>query len=290
MKVKTAFKLIAGIALIAVGYTGGVYIGIPFTDKSKLAGNISMAADNEDPDILAMREVLAEDPQSQKQSIISTALLSSRIDVLDSLVDNGIKVTKDQKELEDIYKYFSSLKRKTSAAKENFKALIATNQKVINGDEVPNFGEISNRALLSFFVLDNALSNDKAGDMLDYSLQLNNEKASDAIAGWIAYCSDEALLKGDNEDVAMWTKVYASLSDAQKQSFQQSKNSISNSLNAALAKADADNEDVDISNAINAIQVSGVNANTLFGTKSNNALTAAVNYGCNQAIPAKHSK
>lgn len=225
-----ATKLIAGIALLAIGYVGGAYLGFPSSDKEQMQGDMSKAAITEDPDMLAMQDILAEDAETQQNSIISTAFLSSHIDVLDSLANAGVKATKGQKPLTEICNYFTSLARKTANAKASLAKLMEVNKKVINGQKVDNFQEVSNNALLSFFVLDNAISNDAVDDMLEYTQQLDNEEVADVISGWMVYCSQNAEDTSNAKDIAMWKNVYAKLSAVQKQQFDASKSAIQNDL------------------------------------------------------------
>lgn len=228
MKKTTTF--IVGIALLAIGYVGGAYLGFPSTDKDQLQGDISKADMTEDPDMIAMQDILAEDAETQQNSIISTAFLSSRIEVLDSLVNAGIKATKGQKELTELCNYFTSLARKTANAKANLAKLIEVNKQVINGNKVNNFEEVSNKALLSFVILDNAISNDAVDDMLVFTQELDNQTAADAISNWMVFCSQNAEEQNDANDIAMWKNVYSKLSKAQKEHFDNSKESLNNDL------------------------------------------------------------
>jgi len=227
---KKATKLIVGIALLAIGYVGGAYLGFPSSDKDQMLGDISKANKTEDPDMLAMRELLADDAETQELSIVSTAFLSSRIDVLDSLVEAGVKATEGQKELERICKYFTFLQNKTAKAKDCLTQLMEMNEKVIKGEKVDNFEEVSNNALLSFIVLDNAISNDAVGDMLDFTREIDNQKAADALTNWMVFCSQNAEDAGNAKDIAMWKNVYSSLSKSQKEKFDDSKANLNNDL------------------------------------------------------------
>lgn len=270
---KTAKKVIASIALLAIGYAGGAYLGFPSSDKSQMQGDVSKVNVSEDPDVLAMRDLLAEDEESQKMSIISTAFLSSRIDVLDSLAEAGVKATDGQKSLKMINDYFTSLKRKTTNAKANLDKLMEVNEKTIKGEKVNNFEEVSNNALLSFVVLDNAISNDAVGDMLDYTREIDNQNAADAIAGWMVYCSQNAEDKGNSNDIAMWQKVYSTLSNSLKQKYNESKTALSHDLATTytekLNENQADFKDIKI------------NANDKV-VKSGNVIGKMISASCNQ--------
>lgn len=279
MKKTTTF--IAGIALLAIGYVGGAYLGLPSSDKDQMQGDISKAnVSQEDPDMIAMRDLLAEDEETQKNSIISTAFLSSRIDVLDSLAGVGVEATEGQKELTQIYNYFISLQRKTAKAKANLSKLMEVNKKVIQGEKAENFEEVSNNALLSFVILDNAISNDAIGDMLDYTREIDNQKAADAIAGWMVYCSQNAEDASNANDIAMWKNVYSTLSNGLKKKFDSSKAALNNDLarnyTEILNESKADCKNVKIvSDKMPKIEKGGDLINAMISASCNQGLVAA---------------
>ena len=276
---KKAKTVIAGIALLAIGYAGGAYLGFPSSDKDQMQGDVSKVNTSEDPDVIAMRELLAGDEETQKMSIISTAFLSSRIDALDSLAETGVKATAGLQELKKVNEYFASLKRKTTNAKANLVKLTEVNGKTIKGENVKDFENVSNNALLAFVVLDNAISNDAIGDMLDYTREIDNENAADAIAKWMVYCSQNAEVKGNSNDIAMWQKVYATLSNSQKQKYDESKAALTHDLASSytdkLKENQAEFKDIKI------------NANDDI-VKTGNVISKMISASCNQnAIASK---
>ena len=266
-----ATSILAGIALLAIGYVGGAYIGFPSTDENMMNGDVSKVVDNEDdPDMLVMQEILSSDAEAQQKSIIATSILSSRIDVIDSLADAGVKVSAGNKNFEKVNKFFVSLKRKADSAKANFDLLVDANERTINGEKVDNFEDVSNNALLSFVILDNAMSNGAlVGDMLDYAREAENDALASALAGWMAFCCNTAELKGNQNDMAVWQKAYASLSAKFKQQYDNSKKTIDGSLaknlTARLIESKSEAKKVKLDNAIKTVESKGADSKESIG-------------------------
>lgn len=99
---KNSVALVAGVALLAAGYSVGAYVGYPFVDKTLLEGNISKAKvynEAENPELRAAMEQLANDTTYQQEVVMTTALLNARVLQMDQLINATVKAVRLPKSL-----------------------------------------------------------------------------------------------------------------------------------------------------------------------------------------------
>lgn len=228
MVIKKSIAAVAGVALLAAGYVGGAYIGIPFVDRNQMEGSIGKAkAFNEtsDPEVLAAMEQLASDSAYQKQAIASAMVLSSRISQMDELTKQTIDATKDIKELEAVNESMQKLYVRTQNASKAYDAFMAESAKVINGEKSEAYEQAANNALLAFTVLENNLSACPGfiDEFADYLRENKNDNVDKVAIQWIEYCAEDAVLNNSKNQIEAWKDTYknvansnANLGNAQK--------------------------------------------------------------------------
>lgn len=212
MTIKKSIAAVASVALLAVGYISGAYIGIPNADRDKISGNVSkVSLFDDDEDIAALQEALKTNEDLQQKAILSAIILSSKINDIDAIADASIQGTEGVKVLANANKAMKALKKRTANAKAAEQMYLDATGKLIKGETVDNYEEICNKALLSYTILDNKLTACK--DYLDlfaeYLEEGESEKLQSAFSQWMAYCAEDAILKNDNEAVKFWKNSMA---------------------------------------------------------------------------------
>ena len=217
MTIKKPVAAIAALVLLVAGYALGIVIGVPNINGDGLSGNVGKASlynsGEQDPEILAAMEQLQSDTLMQQNAVAAAIILSSHINTIDSLTTAAIEATKDIKAFKEANKELQSLKRRTSNAKTCYDAYMEATAKVINGEKVADYEQLSNNALLAFTVLDNNMSQ-CAGFidlMAEYLEENENEGLHKAFEGWMAYCAEDAMLNNDTQETEYWKNAYANV-------------------------------------------------------------------------------
>ena len=217
MFIKKSVAAVGAIALLAVGYVGGVYIGWPNTNDAMTSGDIGKAQQfkslESEEDINALQEQLQTDTVMQVEALQSALILSCRINEIDSIADASIKAVEGIKPLEGAKGALLSLKKKTANAKAYHDKFMEATAKVISGEKVEGYEQLSNNALLAFTVLDNNLS--CCAQFVDlfceYIEENENQQISDAVGAWMAYGAEDAVLKNDPKEIEYWKNAYAAV-------------------------------------------------------------------------------
>ncbi len=214
MKIKNSVAIVGAVALLAVGYIGGAYIGLPQTEENKLSGNIGKAiTDNDDdPDLQALQEALKTDTLLQQKAVLSAIILSSKISDIDGIINASLDATKDVKVLASANKAMLSLKKKVDNAKAAEQAYFNATGKLIAGEKVDDYEDICNKALMSYIILDNKL--DACRENIDlfaaYLEESEDAKVQKAFSLWMDYCAEDAVLNNDESAIKYWKNSLAS--------------------------------------------------------------------------------
>lgn len=214
MKIKNSVAIVGAVALLAVGYIGGAYIGLPQTEENKLSGNIGKAiTDNDDdPDLQALQEALKTDTLLQQKAVLSAIILSSKISDIDGIINASLDATKDVKVLASANKAMLSLKKKVDNAKAAEQAYFNATGKLIAGEKVNDYEDICNKALMSYIILDNKL--DACRENIDlfaaYLEESEDAKVQKAFSLWMDYCAEDAVLNNDESAIKYWKNSLAS--------------------------------------------------------------------------------
>lgn len=218
---KNSVALIAGVALLAVGYTGGAYLGYPLVDKEMIEGNIGKAKvynQATSPEVLAAMEQLANDTTVQQEVVLTTALLNGRILQMDQLVKATAKATEGIEELKGLNEEMVAQSKRTAnaiAAYETYRTEIG---KVMNGEKSEAYEQAKNNAMMAFLNVESCLNDapDMINSMLCYTEATPNEPLCDLIAEWAQYSAEDALLNCSPEDIAYWESAYHTLSNMEQ--------------------------------------------------------------------------
>lgn len=218
MTIKNSVAAVGAIALLAVGYIGGAYIGLPQTDEDKLSGNIGKAIsddDDNDPDLLALQEALKTDTALQQKAVLSAIILSSKISDIDGIVEASLQATDGVKVLANANKDMLSLQKKVAKAKEAEQDYFNATAKLIAGDKVDGYEDICSKALLAYTILDNKL--DACRDDIDlfaaYLEEADDSKVQKAFSLWMDYCAEDAVLRNDDSAIKYWKNSLAGMED-----------------------------------------------------------------------------
>lgn len=213
MTIKKSVAIVSAIALLAVGYISGAYLGLPQTDDDKLSGNIGKAVtdDDDDPDLLALQEALKTDTALQQKAVLSAIILSSKISNIEGIVEASIKATDGVKVLANANKAMQSLQKKVAKAKEAEQAYFDATGKLIAGEKVDDYEDICNKALLSYTILDNKLEACRENiDLFAAYLEENEDSnVHTAFALWMDYCAEDAVLRNDDAGIKYWKNSMA---------------------------------------------------------------------------------
>lgn len=216
---KKSMAAVAGLVLLAAGYVGGAYIGIPFVERNQMEGSIGKAkAHNEtsDPEVLAAMEQLASDTTVQKQAVASAVVLSARISQMDDLTKQTIEATKDVKGLEGVNEGMQKLYVRTQNARTAYDKFMEESAKVIQGEKSEAYEQAANEALLAFTVLENNLSAcpQFIDAFADYLRENKNEAVDKVAVEWIQYCAEDAVLNDKKEEIDAWQETYKNVANA----------------------------------------------------------------------------
>lgn len=219
MVIKKSLAVVAGVALLAVGYMAGAYVGIPFQDKDLMEGSIGKAKtfnQTNDPEVMAVMEMLATDTVYQKKAMASALVLSTRIYQMDSLTKQTIDATENVKELEQLNTEMKSLYTRTQNARAAYDAYMAESAKIINGDKSEEYEQAANNALLAFTVLENSLSSCPLfiDEFASYLRENKNDAVDNVAVQWVEYCAEDAVLNDDAQKIDAWKLTYSNLAAA----------------------------------------------------------------------------
>lgn len=213
MIIKKSIAAVATVALLAVGYLAGAYIGLPNADEEKISGNISKANlfDDDDPDIAALQEALKTDSILQQKAVLSAIMLSSKINDINAIANASVEGSEGIKPLANANKAMKALLKKTVNAKDAEQQYLEATGKLIAGEKVENYEEICNKALLSYTILANKLSScqDYIDLFAEYLEESDNQKLEKAFSLWMNYCAEDAVLNNDNDAIKYWKNSMA---------------------------------------------------------------------------------
>lgn len=210
--------VVYAVMLLAVGYAGGAYFGMPAVDNDKLAGDVSKAriyncatGGYADADV----EKLCHDTVYQERMVGSVFLLASRVQAADSLVNATVAVTAGIDSLADFNGVMKEMAVKTHNASLAFRELLATMSAVIGGDagasDGENYEQQLNNAVLAYSVVENIMRDTPLfAETLSANGLLSGNDAVLAVAdGWIEYGAEDAVFGGDEEEISLWQAVYS---------------------------------------------------------------------------------
>lgn len=217
MIIKKSIAAVSAVALLAVGYLGGAYIGLPDTDKEAISGNIGKAKvfDEEDPDIAALQSALQTDSTMQQKAVLSAVMLSSKINDINDIVDASIKGTEGVKSLADANKAMKALVKKAANAKDAQTEYLDATGKLIAGEKVKDYEDICNKALLSYTILANKLSSyqNYVDLFAEYLEEGDNAELKKAFSLWMGYCVEDAVLQNNTKEAMKFWKSTTSTGD-----------------------------------------------------------------------------
>lgn len=219
MYVKKAVASVAIVATLALGYIAGAYIGVPFVDENSAAGDIGKAKslnEAQDPEVLAFMEQLAGDATVQQETAASLALLTDRVEKMDSITSATVKATENVKVLAALNEDMKAINRRTQNAKKALAALSAEIEKVVEGEKSECFEQLSNNAYVAYSVLNGCLDvcPDYIDLMCEYLEENENKDVAAVSSAWIKHCTEEAVLSGDKEVVEAWSNIITNLKES----------------------------------------------------------------------------
>ena len=219
MVIKKSVAAVGAIALLAVGYVGGAFIGMPGVNDSLTSGDVGKAqafkSTGSEEDIKALEEQLKTDTALQVATIESATILSCRINEMDSIANASIKAIEGIKELEDASKELQTIVKKTANAKNYQDAYMQATASILRGESVDNYEQISNNAILSYSILENNIvcCGTFVRQFGEYLEKNKNEQVAEAMVAWMNYGAEDALLSNDGKAMEAWSKAYVALSD-----------------------------------------------------------------------------
>lgn len=217
---KNSVALVAGVALLAAGYSVGAYVGYPFVDKALLEGNISKAKvynEAENPELLAAMEQLANDTAYQQEVVMTTALLNARVLQMDQLINATVKATEGIEELTELHEIMAAHSKSTANATVAYETYLTEIDKVMNGEKSEEYEQASNNAAMAYLKLENYVSDAPAyiNSLMNYLETTENEELGDLVAQWAEYCAEDAVLNDSKSDIAYWETAYNTLNGRQ---------------------------------------------------------------------------
>lgn len=206
MYVKKSIASVVALAVLAGGYLAGAYIGFPISGNS-LEGNIGKAkAFNQpnSPEVEASMEQLVNDTAMQKQTVLATAILKSRMDDVNALMASQDSVGNMSAEMKDVVKSIGlSADNAQKSLDEYLNALTA----VVKGEKVENFEQTANNALLAYTIVEKkmkASSPQMVSALMETAEKNSDEKVAKLAARWIEYNAEDAYLNNSEAEMKYW--------------------------------------------------------------------------------------
>lgn len=216
MVIKNSNAVLAIVAVAVVAYFAGTYFKFPSVDVNMSYGDIGKAKSYKSAtaeEIDAAMELLSSNEDIQRTALLANALLSGRVDAMDSLAQASYAATDGIEELAGLHKQLEGTCFRTGNAKAAFGRYGEELLKVIDGKKSVSYEQAANNAFLAYSVLESNVRNcDAMVDQIATYLQKNDNEQLDALAcAWVEFCAEEAVLTNSKSDYEKWEAVNAIL-------------------------------------------------------------------------------
>lgn len=217
---KTGFGLLGLIVGFGLGY---LCSNISF-GEGNAAGNISKVSKYSKsvvtPQASAYQEKVMNDADEYARAKASIALLSTRMQDFDKLVGIAVKTGDGVEELAPIVDRLQKMSLLSENAKNVAEQAVASFNEMLDGgkEAAATFETASQNLVLTYLLVDRQVNIGKeyVSCVDDY---LQGKKLADhkglAVSRdlWAGYCAGEAVLNGDNKELAYWNKKNSIASD-----------------------------------------------------------------------------
>lgn len=202
------------LALAAlVGFGASVLFFTSDFQSSLLSGDISKASvynnQKEDPEFTALKERLQNDEEFFNATESAYDLIKGRVNDLEELTAQTLDLCSDIPEFQVAIKSVLSLNAKAYNAGQYVAAAQNGLHNIAAGKNAPNYEQASNNTRVAFSKIENQLAIGKAfvvtatNYLEDKDGEEYNELAG-LVAKWAVYCTEDAILNGDEEEYAYW--------------------------------------------------------------------------------------
>ena len=210
---KTNTKVLLGIISgVVVGFISGLYMPAPNEGSGK--GDISKVKkyqkDVVSPGMSAFQEKIMNDSAELEKVAASLAVLSSRMDEFDRLVDIAVESSDNIEELSASVTKLKVVRKLAANARYASEQAVAEFDNMIGGGKNANgYEQASQNLSLAYLMVNRQINVGKeyVSDVDEYMKDKNVEDNTALALSrdlWVVYCSGEAVLDGDSEAVAYW--------------------------------------------------------------------------------------
>ena len=214
---KTNFKLtLAAIIGFVAGGSAGFFFQTADTTEDSAKGDITKVAKFNrkvvNPTMSAFQERITSSPDEFNKASASLTVLTSRMAEFNELVDIAVMASEGYVELIPSVQELLDVKQLASNASANgIQALEALNAIQSGTKSDANYEQTSQNLTLAFMMVDRQINVGKQY-VCDVDAFLRGKNIDEygelAFARdlWAAYCAGEAVLTGDDEELAYWSK------------------------------------------------------------------------------------
>ena len=214
---KTNFKVtLAAIIGLVTGGAAGFFFQTADTTEDSAKGDIAKVSKFSksvvSPIMSAFQEKITSNPDELKKATASLTILTSRMTEFDELVNIAVIASEGKEELESSVKNLQNLKQLASNARENgLQALESLNAITEGKKSSVNYEQASQNLALAYMMVDRQINVGKQY-VCDVDTFLRGKEIEDykdlALARdlWAGYCTGNAVLNSDKEELAYWQK------------------------------------------------------------------------------------
>lgn len=218
-------KFLFVLVPLIVGYVLGIVIGVPNLDSNQLSGDIGKVSKynkkSVDPAIKAMEEKILNDSTYLQGTVATLLVVNERMEDFSNTVEYIKEATAQVSDLENQVNTLVQLNEISTNAQEQCAKAVDAISQIINGEE-SDLENAMNRTTLAYMSLSRQIKAAKQfvadAEALVASNKVSEEKAAElqaACALWANYCTIEALINNDEEELAFWNKDAVGLANMQ---------------------------------------------------------------------------
>jgi len=225
MKIK-AKSLIAVVTALVVGYVVGCLIGYPISNGALVSGDIAKVSKyhrtSVNPEISAFQERIQHDTAAMKSTLLSLAYLTNKMEQFSQLVTISTAASENISELNESLETLNKVKTISDNACDAGTAAINSFARLASPTPVTDneYERNSQDFTVAYLLVERQIKVAKDYVMaVDAFLQGKNAEDYMALSAahdlWARYCTEDAKLNDDDDELAYWSSKSNLLSTEQ---------------------------------------------------------------------------